>query len=138
MRHKVNRYLKDKAMDHIDHALGRPVDPMGETYREYFAASEPMFRDDPRWRLYAVSGGMFWYTPTQAGREALRDHLRQIGDKHRCFTIKVKGFPASVYVAESHGKARYKAYLNFSDAYEGTTFKDFCSTSSVRLKQGGE
>lgn len=31
---EVNRYLKDKAMDHIDHALGRPVDPMDETYLE--------------------------------------------------------------------------------------------------------
>lgn len=32
----VNRYLKDKAMDHIDHALGRPVDPLRESYRNHF------------------------------------------------------------------------------------------------------
>ncbi|MCL8000024.1 hypothetical protein M8994_17445 [Brucella sp. 21LCYQ03] len=33
----VNRYLKVKALDLIDHGLGRPTFPLQETYRNYFA-----------------------------------------------------------------------------------------------------
>ena len=33
----VNRYLADPAMDDVDHALGRPLDPMRESYRNRYA-----------------------------------------------------------------------------------------------------
>ncbi|WP_319533384.1 hypothetical protein [uncultured Cohaesibacter sp.] len=39
INHSVNRSLDDKAMDAIDHALGRPVDPMSESYRNYYCAA---------------------------------------------------------------------------------------------------
>ncbi len=33
----VNRYFVDKHFDHIDHALGRPIYPLRETFRNHFA-----------------------------------------------------------------------------------------------------
>lgn len=36
---EVNRQLIDDEMDRIDHALGRPLAPMGETSRNVFATT---------------------------------------------------------------------------------------------------
>ena len=44
MTRSVNRYLEDKGMDRIDHALGRPVDPMRETYRMLLQGMIGMFQ----------------------------------------------------------------------------------------------
>lgn len=38
MTRGVNRSLADPQMDDIDHALGRPRDPLGETYRNHYVA----------------------------------------------------------------------------------------------------
>lgn len=44
---RVDRYLENQAMDHIDHALGRPLDPLGETYRNFYATGSRRFDGDP-------------------------------------------------------------------------------------------
>ena len=80
---QVNRYLKDKHFDRIDHALGRPVDPMVKSYRNHFAADAgsdlaAMFRASDHWREGRSDGDMAYFFVTDAGRAALRDHLGEV------------------------------------------------------------
>lgn len=134
---KVNRCLKDKAMDHIDHALGRPVDPMAETYRNHFAvdigsALAHEMSASPHWLKGGVQGLLRFYSVTDEGRAALRDHLKSIGDKHRAFAVSFEGFN-SLVVATTHAKARYSHWLDIYECRPDMTFKDYCQLSRVRL-----
>jgi hypothetical protein len=134
---QVNRSLKNKAFDHIDHALGRPVDPMADTYREYFATDRSSalaaeFRSSPHWEEGSGDGKMSYFYVTQAGRRALADHLREIGDPFRTFIVTYCGYPETV-AATTPAKARYSRYLSISDVCPDLTFKDFCKNASVRL-----
>lgn len=134
MQLKVNRCLKDKAMNHIDHALGRPVNPLGETYREHFAvcASEAgRFRDSGHWREGRTDTDLVWFYVTRAGREALADHLKAIDNKSRHFVVSWGGYDMDV-VAETHSKARYKKWVEVSDAID-ISFGEFTKTARVRL-----
>lgn len=136
---QVNRYLKDKHFDHIDHALGRPVDPMGETYRDHFAADAGSktaleMAASPHWTNGTPSSvsRLVWFYVTPAGREALRDHLNSIGDRHRLFYISWDGITITE-VAETRAKARYAAFLSASDCDPDLTFKQFQAEARVRL-----
>ena len=133
----VNRYLKDKAMDYIDHALGRPVNPMEESYRNYFytgAGDEIGFDGNPYWKQSA-SG---YYHVTEAGRKALRQHLHDLGSKHRLFIVTFDGMEMSE-VAKTHSEARYLKWLGVRDSYE-ISFGEFAKNSKVRvaMRKGGE
>lgn len=132
----ANRYLKDKAMDRIDHALGRPLDPMGRTYRDHYATHSAEriaeLGASPLWHPGGQVNGMQFFHVTQAGREALANHLREIGDPHRAYRVRLGGDEWTL-VARSRGKARYQAYLNLSDCCPDLTFGDFCRRASVRL-----
>lgn len=139
MSKQVNRSLKDKAMDHIDHALGRPVDPAGETYRNHFATDADSkegkaFAASPYWDRHpsAEPGRMTFFFVNQAGREALKQHLKAIGDKHRIFNVTFDGHTSPV-VAESASKARYSLWLDISDCFCDLTFKKFCQSATVRI-----
>lgn len=139
MSRQVNRYLKDKAMDHIDHALGRPVDPMAESYRNHFAAdadseTAKAFDASPFWSRNGkgAPGGMAFYHVTTEGRQALKQHLKAIGDKHRLFAVTFEGHTQTV-VAESPSKARYSLWLDISDCRASLTFKRFCQSVAVRV-----
>ncbi|MEZ0003822.1 hypothetical protein [Sinorhizobium fredii] len=138
----VNRYLKDKSMDHIDHALGRPVDPMGETYRNHFATgvSSPEAKASgasKNWELDGLVRGMAYFSVTDAGRKALADHLTQIGDKHRLSDVTYEGQTQAV-VAVSAAKAKYSLWLDISDCFCDLTFAKFSRAASVRLTQRAE
>lgn len=134
---QVNRYLENKAMDHIDHALGRPVDPFSETYRNYFAIDEDSdlaerFRASDFWDHNGTAeGGMAFFSVNWLGREALANHLKHIGDKHRLFIIEWDGMELP-QIATTHGKARYRKWLDVSDTRE-ISFKDFARAARVRL-----
>lgn len=133
----VNRSLDDKAFDRIDHALARPVDPMAKTYREYFATDKDgeqaaAFRASPHWIEGRNDGRMAWFFVTQEGRAALRDHLKEIGDKNLLFIVTYEGHEMPT-VATSHSKARYSRWLDISDCREGLTFREFQSDARVRL-----
>lgn len=133
----VNRCLEDKAFDHIDHALGRPVDPMAETYREYFATNNDSleagsFRASLNWSERNRHGDMVWFVVTAEGRAALCDHLKSIGERHRLFIVTYEGHETPV-AATSHGKARYSRWLDISDCREDLTFREFQSSARVRV-----
>lgn len=131
----INRCLDDKAMDHIDHALGRPLDPRCDSYRNYFAASgsiaEEMARSE-HWVEGRKNGELRCFAVTPAGRIALAAHLHTIGDQNRAWCITYRGHE-SIVIAESRSKARYSHFLDLKDVCPDLTFKDFSKGASVRL-----
>jgi hypothetical protein len=132
----VNRELADKAMNRIDHALGRPLDPLAETYRNHYAlhADSPgvdEFRASPHWDCPGEFIGMVYFRVNAAGRRALAAHLKQIADPHRSFIVTFQGYPGSV-VAKTRSEAKYKRYLGIADVWSELTFKEFCKTATVR------
>jgi hypothetical protein len=136
----VNRYLKDKAMDRIDHALGRPADPMRETHRSYYAVGNASdiatsFRASPHWIEAPPSGineDMRWFYVTDAGRKALADHLKSIGDRTRRYLVSYWEY-SDIVAAETPAKARYSKFLDVRDAWSELTFAEFQRNSKVRL-----
>ncbi|RVG22149.1 hypothetical protein CN233_32340 [Sinorhizobium meliloti] len=133
---RVNRYLKDKAMDHMDHALGRPVDPMGETYRNHFATGADgkdakQFAASPNWEKLGRRDDMAFFAVTDAGRRALKDHLKAIGDPWQPYSVTWGGHTV-VIAAKSIGNAKYSTYLDVSDSYSELKFVDFAREAKVR------
>lgn len=137
MSKQVNRSLENKAFDRIDHALGRPVDPLADTYREYFATDRGSdlaaeFTASPHWEEGKGCGDMGYFYVTRTGREALAAHLRDIGDPHRSYVVTYCGYEDTV-AAISHSKAKYSRWLAVSDVDPDLTFKEFCKKCRVRL-----
>jgi len=131
----VNRYLEDKAMDHIDHALGRPLNPMGKTYRNHFAIDRAsdlahQFRESPHWHESSEDGSMTYFTVTPEGRAALRYHLKAVGDLNKGFAVTYRG-QTSTIVAKNRPAARYAAYLRISDCAPDLTFGAFLRGAKV-------
>lgn len=132
----VNRYLKDRAMDHIDHALGRPLDPMARTnYRNHFATDKDgglasLLQISPHWREGRPSGDMAFFAVTNDGRRALRDHLKEIADPHRAFEVRFAGH-TSVIVAKTAAAARYSYWARLSDALPDLKFNQFLRRARV-------
>ncbi|OAN52840.1 hypothetical protein [Sphingobium sp. TCM1] len=134
---QVNRYLEDKAMDHIDHALGRPVDPRAETHRNYFyVIGETDLRREmassPHWQSDGKTREGEYFSVTAEGRAALAAHLKAVGDKHRRWVVSYAGYQMEV-VAISRAKARYSKWLDISDVNDSLSFGQFQRNSKVRL-----
>ncbi len=146
MNAQVNRWLKNKDMDHIDHALGRPVDPLNKShsYRDHFALSNDdkiaEFRASPNWTEGASGHGTTFFHVSDEGRAALAAHLKEIGDKHRLFEVIYapdwsEKPEANLVAAKSRGAAKYAYWIDLSDSLCDLTFKDYCKDVSVRLAQ---
>ncbi|TIS78013.1 MAG: hypothetical protein E5W94_11485 [Mesorhizobium sp.] len=132
----VNRWLEDKDMDHIDHALGRPIYPLRATYRNHFAidASSTMaagFDASPHWTKRGQRDDMAFYSVTEAGRQALADHLSKIKDPWRAFLVSFDGY-SSIVPERNRNKAKYSYYLMVSDSWSELTFSAFCKRATVR------
>lgn len=133
---EANRYLKDKAMDHLDHALGRPVDPLGETYRNYFyVVGDTELRrymaGSPHWQSEGDVTDGEYFSVTDVGRRALAAHLREIGDKNRKWIVSWQGYEMA-QVASTASKARYAKWLSISDTDDSLSFGKFQRESRVR------
>ncbi|PPQ42116.1 hypothetical protein [Rhodopseudomonas palustris] len=135
---QVNRSLPDKAMDHIDHALGRPLDPLQESYRNYFAAGQSLaieMGQSPYWCFNGRPPGdnaLSFFSVTDAGRAALAEYLKQIGDPHRAFIVSYQGTSTTV-VATSRSKARRSYYLDIADVMPDLTYGDFLRKAKVHV-----
>lgn len=132
----VNRYLADKDMDRIDHALGRPVWPLRKSYRDYFATRRDSdqakdFDASPHWQKRNVCGDMAFYAVTEAGRAALADHLASLDVQHRAYEVTFEGH-STLIAAKDRNAARYKHFLNISDCLPDLTFGVFIRKASVR------
>jgi hypothetical protein len=113
---QINRALDDEIMDHIDHALGRPIDPMAEGSQNRFALEEEgadvaAFRASPYWKEGSTRYGMTHFHVTTEGRRALRKHLKDIGQTPKLFDVTGFGHTRTV-VAKSRSAARYERYLD--------------------------
>ncbi|MBX4889817.1 hypothetical protein [Rhizobium bangladeshense] len=131
----VNRYLKDKVFDHLDHALGRPVNPLAESYRNYFAigVENKLARDfsaSPNWRKTGQRDDMAYFAVTDAGRKALAAHLRQIGDPWQAFSVTYDE-TTCIIVATSEADAKKRAFSSASEYYTDLTFRQFSRQISV-------
>lgn len=139
---QVNRHLENTMMDHMDHALGRPVDPMNRTHftRNYFGTDceeqGAEFLASGFWEKGRSIAGTTWYHVNDAGRAALASHLKEIGDEHRLFEVTrrpegIESYSESV-AAKSHSAARYAF---FCDLDLDVPFVEFCKSTSVRLSR---
>lgn len=133
---EAKRYLKDKAMDHIDHALGRPVDPFGETYRNYFyvigdTELRRHFAHSRDWTCTGHTEHGAYFSVTDEGRASLAAYLKQIGDKNRKWIVSWGGYDME-QVATTKAKARYAKWLSISDVDPDLTFARFQRESKVR------
>lgn len=131
---RVDRYLKDKAMDHIDHALGRHLDPLGETFRNYFAAGGKLADEmaaNPHWNERGKSGDLRFFSVTMDGREALSKYLKSIPDPNRAYSIVFEDH-TMIVAAASAGKAKYRWWLEISDCLPDLTFVEFCRNCNIR------
>ena len=131
----VNRCLKDKAFDRIDHALGRPAWPRRESYRNYFAThagGDPAceFEASPNWERGGHIGGLTCYRVTDKGRKALADHLAALR-LDNVFVVTFDGYD-QIVPAATPSKARYSHFLNVSDTCPDLSFTDFLCRSRVR------
>lgn len=132
---RVNRYLKDKAFDHMDHALGRYFDPMGETHRNYFAieAGSDLAREfeaSPWWAKSGQQADMAYYHVTDVGKQALKDHL--VATDPRCaFVVTWDGYSQTIS-ALTASKAKYDYFLHVKDVMPDIRFIDFSRTARVR------
>lgn len=137
MARPINRCLDDEAMDHIDHALGRPLDPTDDTYRNCYATGGELadqLAASPFWYEGKRVRDMRYFAVTEEGRRALAQHLREIKDRHRAYVVEFDGHPGTV-IETSRSKARYSRYLDIVDVAPDLTFKDFCRRASVRLER---
>ncbi len=135
MQQPINRGLADKSMDNIDHALGRPLNPLAETYRNYFATSGALADEmaaSPFWLEGQRSEKMRFFAVTSEGRKALAAHLREIGDKHRAYEITFDGHARTV-IAASRSKARYSDFLDVCEVCPDLKFKEYSKRASVRV-----
>lgn len=135
----VNRYLKDKMMDRIDHALGRPIWPLRETYRNYYAtgASGPLaseFMSSPNWERLGQRDDMAFFAVTETGKQALTEHLARLdaGERHRAYIVTFESYK-TIVPAKSRAHARYSQWLTIRDVYSELTFGEFIKDSSVRV-----
>lgn len=127
-------------MDRLDHALGRPLDPMVARLRNHYAvdvgsAEEREMTGSPFWEPVGQRHGLAFFRVTQDGRAALRDHLREVDD-HEAYTITYRG-AASTVIGRSPAKAKYQHWLDVSDARPRLTFKDYLREARVRRAGAG-
>lgn len=132
---RVNRYLKDKAFDHMDHALGRHFDPAGETHRNYFATGAGgelamQFEASPWWSKSGQRDDMAYYHVTDAGIAALKAHLAEHAPI-KAFVVSFNGYSGAVTAATA-SKAKYDYWLGVSDVYSDLTFMEFSRSARVR------
>jgi hypothetical protein len=122
-------------MDNIDHALGRPTDPMGETNRNFFGietggSDVDEFKADPYWVHTRDFMGTSGFAVSDAGKTALTRYLKEHWVPPKCFAVTWQGITATV-AAKSAGAARYSIWMDCE--WADYSFKDFLKESSVRV-----
>jgi len=84
MQKSVNRSLDDPRLDDVDHALGRPRNPLKASYRNHYAAGSnsdecEFMKSSDWWQEWASRSDhqLTTFVVTQAGRKALADYLNK-------------------------------------------------------------
>lgn len=131
----VNRYLKDKELDQVDHALGRPVWPLRESYRNHYATEAGgeiaiAFDQSAHWKRGGTHGRMAFYHVTQEGRAALAEHLTFIPSA-KAFVVRYQRHE-SIIPAATAAKARYAYFRLIREVCPDLTFVEFATDARVR------
>lgn len=132
----VNRYFHDKAIDRIDHALGRPLFPLLETNRNHYAVGvtdllviEFSFSAD--WQRLGEQGTIAFFAVSDAGRRTLDRHLAGLAEPWLGFEISYEGH-SWIEAAKSAAQAKYAAFLGLRDSDSELTFGQFCAAVRCR------
>lgn len=136
----VNRSLKDKDLDNIDHALGRPVNPLAESYRNGFSVSTDsaqaaQMSRSKNWERTGVSGRMAFFHVSDAGRKALADHLKMIDDPWQAYDVTFEGH-RSVVAATSVEDAKRRTYNSVVDVWPSLKYRAFEKHLTVEAHNG--
>ncbi|MBO9427918.1 hypothetical protein [Sulfitobacter sp. R18_1] len=153
----INRSLKNSAFNEMDHALGRPVNPLTSSYRNFFCVGfdSPRGKEmdaSPYWdRVSSSDGSVTGFTVNEDGRQALSDHLIEIGDKHKVYDIHLNARKLGLdpdpdnrpiqVIAETKSKAKAAVWREISDVFEDITFKDLMqaiTSVDVAIENGME
>ncbi len=131
----ANRCLRDQAIDHIDHALGRPAFPLRESYRNYFATEADgelarTFAASPLWELRNTAGRMAYFSVTEAGRRTVAAYLSAL-KLDSVYVVQFEGHERIVPAATA-SKARYSYYLSIRDCLADVPFMAFLRRTTVR------
>ncbi|MCD0415723.1 hypothetical protein LOC51_00715 [Rubrivivax sp. JA1024] len=132
---QVNRSLPDETMDMIDHALGRPLDPLSKSFRNHFVTggeTADAMAACPFWREARSFGDDRCFTVTDAGRSALAEYLKQIGDPHRAFVMSYRGETTTI-VATNRDRALRSYYVAISDVMPDLTYRGFLRKAKVHV-----
>lgn len=133
---QVNRQIKDNpSLDDVDHALGRPYFPLGDTYRNHYATCCPdqkaAMRASSWWDEGATRDEMTWFHVNDVGRAALNAELSDVETYGRLFEVSRGCVNGCAYVmAKSRSAAKYAAFV---EADLDWSFMEFCEGLRVRL-----
>ncbi|WP_395443618.1 hypothetical protein [Caulobacter sp. UC70_42] len=119
--------LTEADLDHMHHALGRPVGPHVVPYRNYFATSTESpdakrFEEIGLWvKGQGVPGGLTYYHVNDEGQRRVWSWLseRNRKDGLRAYAVSGGGLIATKTVmAKSRSAAKYAVWLEFSDVVD--------------------
>ncbi|MEL7281330.1 MAG: hypothetical protein AAGK79_13300 [Pseudomonadota bacterium] len=132
---QVNRYIKDNpALDDVDHALGRPLNPF-DTYRNHYATDCPdkiaEFEASEWWDVGQNHAGMTFCQVSDVGRKALAQELSKAETYGRRYELTCDRWDGPAYImAKSPSAAKYAAYI---EADLDWPFMEFCEGLRVRI-----
>ena len=132
---KNNRSLADKHMDSLDHALGRPTTPTGETTRNFFGVeiggddALAMMRN-PHWKHTRDFMGTSGFAVSDEGKAALASYLKDNWTPPKRYDV-TWGDHTSNVVADKAGQAKYRAWLRAD--FSHLSFGDYVKNSTARV-----
>lgn len=115
----THKSLKNPDMDDLYHALGRPVDPLMESYRNRYFAPDVMIDEltaSPFWHRFDDTN---YFEVSAAGRKALDGYLASISDPTRVWEVRLNdhdGSYVSSYAADSREQAVHHAIASLQDS----------------------
>lgn len=132
---KINRSLDDKRIDSLDHALGRPANPHGETTRNFFGVEIDCLdalamKSDPYWVHTRDFMGSSGFAVSDEGKAALATNLEANWITPKSYDVTWGGHTSNV-IAEKASAAKYRAWLNAD--LSNLTFGDFVKNATARL-----
>jgi hypothetical protein len=130
-----NRSLNDPRMDALDHALGRPTDPHGETTRNFFGVEVDCddanaMKADSYWTHTRDFMGTSGFAVSDEGAAALRAYLKENWTPPRRYIV-AWGESLRTIEAKTRSKAKYLAWLDMD--FADLSFGDYAKNARARL-----
>jgi hypothetical protein len=117
-------------MDELDHALGRPDDPVLDTTRNFFGVGEDDacvddMKNNPHWKLSRVFMGTAGFVVSTEGKVALHEYLHKNWTPPKRYDVTWMDSTQTI-VAKTAGAAKYSLWLDcdFTDLPFGEFLKE--------------